>query len=87
MKFTPAQVRNAITAHATVFFDADLQPVTPIEGQWFCEFDVYDRACGYECLRDEALVEYTGNGLVIEEGEDAEERRPGGLVLILQAGY
>lgn len=91
-------LENALAAaskHKTVFFDAELNPVMPQEGQWFCEFDEYDGQ-----LRDEALVEYLGistkavlvNGTLEEYQthavitEHAEsDREPSGIVLIRQS--
>lgn len=88
MKFSPDQCRAAVAQHATVFFDADLTPIEPIVGQWFCEFDAYDGASGTESMRDEAMVEFlgmhAGRPMVAEEGDEAEERRPRGIVLIRQ---
>ena len=47
--------RAALAANTTVFFDADLNPVAPEVGQWFCEFDINDDP-EVDSLRDEALV-------------------------------
>lgn len=84
----------AALTHETVFFDAELRPVVPVEGQWFCEFEIH----GDE-VRAEALVEYVGEiGDAEWNGESFEiitrpyvrdeysesERRPRGAVLILQ---
>lgn len=61
---------DAVRTHGTVFFDANLQPVVPTPGQWFCEF--YD-AHGAPMLRHLVSAEHA---------DDA--RRPQGLVLVLQ---
>lgn len=94
MELTLENALNAASRHGTVFFDADLNPVVPQEGQWFCEFDEHDGR-----LRDEALVEYLGvvakavlvNGKfeecpahsVIPEYAES-DREPRGIVLIRQ---
>lgn len=77
-------VRAAISLHETVFLSADLEPIEPRKGQWFCEFDVDFAEEGNEILRDQALVEYIGQGEVYDEQCD-EFRRPRGFVLILQS--
>ena len=83
--FSAQQAREAVARHSTLFFDSALQPVVPIVGQWFCEFDVYDTADGQEFARDEALVEFLGGHHVAPEGDYDDERRPSGLLLVLQA--
>ena len=40
MALTYAACMAATKQHETIFFDANLNPVTPCDGQWFCEFDV-----------------------------------------------
>lgn len=96
--FTLVQAREAVARHGTVFFDGDLNPVTPEPGDWFCEFEV-DYAPDRE-VRDGDLVRYEGKGerstldgdtwvtvmrdMVWPEGAD-ECREPGGLVLIRQS--
>jgi hypothetical protein len=96
--FTPQQVRAAIEQHGTAFFDFNLQPVQPREGQWFCEFSIEEALEGEE-VRDADLVEYIGTTTsyvlsdsgttpivrhaVMPEGAD-EDRQPAGDVLILQ---
>ena len=54
--YSPEQVRSAIAAHGTVFFDSNLNPITPEPGSWFCEFDIIDTYEGNEIVRDEELV-------------------------------
>lgn len=77
-----ARAEAAAKQHNTVFFNSDLQPVVPTEGQWFCEFDYRDEMS--DELRDEALVEYIGDGRVMPEG-DEDDRSPRGVILVLQA--
>lgn len=94
--FTSEQVREAVKAHNTIFFNADLQPVEPKEGQWFCEFHVDDSD---EEVLAEAIVEYLGmsesafltdNGWVevkdhrVASEYDESDRRPYGDILVLQ---
>ena len=95
--FTPEAVRGALAQHGTQFFTHDLQPVTPREGQWFCEFHIAETMHGEE-VRDEELVEYVGisNDSVYDGGvwvprpypyvapEHDDARRPLGDILILQ---
>jgi hypothetical protein len=57
---TPDQVHAAVKTHGTIFFDAQLNPVTPQIGQWFCEYELVIPEEGDDFLRDDALVEYTG---------------------------
>ena len=80
---------NAVTKQFnTVFFNAALQPVVPVEGQWFVEMDAnlddIDTPDEELLLRDEALVEYVGDGRVFPEYADS-DRAPNGLILILQS--
>ena len=97
--FQPEQVRAAIARSGTIFFDAELNPVQPKAGQWFCEFDIIDTYEGNEIVRDEALVEYLGEEDQHTFGpdselltsrvhqvapEDSDARQPNGWVLILQ---
>jgi hypothetical protein len=56
----PAQVEAAIAKHGTVFFDADLNPVVPQVGQWFCEYVLVIPEKGDNYIQDDALVEYAG---------------------------
>ena len=79
MTLTYTACMAATKQHETIFFDASLNPVSPQDGQWFCEFDVGNG----DGLRDEALVEYVGSGRVMPEGDD-EDRYPRGVILILQ---
>lgn len=58
--FSPAQVQAAIAQHGTIFFDAELNPVTPQAGQWFCEYELIIPEEGDDYLSDQALVEYVG---------------------------
>ena len=95
MELNLANALAAVNQHKTVFFDAELKPVVPQDGQWFCE---YDEHAGH--LRDEAIVEYLGSStkaLYVDGGfvdypthsvaeEHAEsDREPRGIVLIRQS--
>lgn len=80
---TAEKIDAAVAAHKTVFFDADLNPVVPAEGQWFCEFDIILDFEGDAQVRDQALVEYLGEGRVASEVEEY-DRAPNGDILILQ---
>lgn len=95
MKLTLQNAELAVATHGTVFFDAELNPVVPEIGQWFCEFDEYGGK-----LRDEALVEYLGldTCAVLVDGQIVERpvnwviteyseagRAPHGIVLIRQS--
>lgn len=51
---------TAVAQHATLFFDASLNPVVPKEGDWFCEFDDGYVSEQDHLLRDEAIVQYLG---------------------------
>ena len=88
---TPESLKAAVQQHGSMFFDADLKPVQPVPGQWFCEAYIEQDQVQYD-----ALVEYVGRsevwlGLgntelrheVAEEGSD-EARSPRGDALILQ---
>ena len=97
MILTPDNIRAAVVRHETIFFDADLQPITPAAGQWFCEYDIYVTYEGNEILRDEALVEFVetylwkfSDGATVSQHlvcpeNDEELRNPRGEALILQA--
>lgn len=58
MILTPDNIRAAVVRHETIFFDADLQPIVPQPGQWFCEYDIELAEEGNEILRDGAIVEF-----------------------------
>lgn len=58
--FSLEQVRAAVQQHGTIFFDANLNPVVPEPGQWFCEYNAVIPEEGEDHLRDESLVEYLG---------------------------
>ncbi|WP_199031427.1 hypothetical protein [Ralstonia sp. ASV6] len=94
MQLTIKAVKAAIEQHNTIFFDGMLNPVSPKEAQWYCEFEKEG-----DLLVDGALVEYVGLGTkaVFEEGAFVErpshrvapefaesDREPKGLILILQ---
>jgi len=96
---TYERIRAATEQHGTVFFDADLNPVQPEPGQWFCEFDCDVDYEGEWFVRDEAFVRYEGlddrhtldgdkwvtvqKPVVWPEGAD-ECREPAGYILIAQ---
>jgi hypothetical protein len=96
---TYERIDAATKLHNTVFFDGDLNPVVPREGQWFCEFDCDVDHEGEWFVRDEAFVEYAGlsetsmwdgekfvtrpSHRVLPEGGDC-DREPRGYVLIAQ---
>ncbi len=84
--FNCTTIKAALAAHGTVFFDRDLKPVTPVEGQWFCEFDLGHtfRDGEHEVPHGEAIVEYVGEGRVVPDGYDC-DRRTHGDILILQS--
>ena len=63
MILTPENIRAAVVRHETIFFDADLQPIRPQPGQWFCEYDIELAEDGDEILRDGALVEFVDTEL------------------------
>jgi hypothetical protein len=81
---TPERIDAATRVHNTVFFDKDLNPVQPQEGQWFCEFEVVIPEEGDNFVRDQSLVEYVGGGEVAAE-DDEFSREPHFDILILQA--
>ena len=56
----PAQVEAAVKQHGTIFFDANLNPVAPQEGQWFCEYHLEIPEEGDDYIIDGSLVEYLG---------------------------
>ena len=58
MILTPDNIRAAVVRHETSCFDAELQPIVPQPGQWFCEYDIDLAEEGNEILRDGALVEF-----------------------------
>lgn len=95
---TPQRVREVSKQHATIFFNADLQPIQPKEGQWFCEIHLIDTADGEE-VAAEAIVEFLGtsDSAYLADGQwihftdhrvaseyDEGDRRPYGDILILQ---
>ncbi len=96
---TPKSAEAAVKLHGTIFFDWNLNPVKPVEGQWFCEFDLVIPEAREPFLRDEALVEYlgpaeslrseaagfarAGEHRVMPEHSDC-DRPPRGVVLIAQ---
>lgn len=80
---TAERIDAATKQHSGAFFDKDLNPIEPKEGQWFCEFDVILTFEGEEEVRDQALVEYVGEGRVQSE-YDEYDREPHGDILILQ---
>ena len=53
------QAEAAVQTHGTIFFDSNMNPVTPVMGMWFCEFDD-EYSHDPDQLRDESLVEYLG---------------------------
>lgn len=75
----------AISEHRTQFFDAELRPIVPQIGQWFCEFENLDDDT--DDLSAEALVEYRGASQsghrVLPEYADC-DREQRGLILVLQ---
>lgn len=96
MQLTIEAAKAAIEQHKTVFFDRNLNPVMPQQGQWFCEFDDEN---GDANLIGGALVEYMGlSTKALLEGDTFVEhpshrvagdyldgdREPRGLILILQ---
>ena len=97
MILTPDNIRAAVVRHETIFFDADLQPIVPQPGQWFCEYDIDFSWEGNEILREGSLVEFVATGVVrYSDGEQlirhwvATEysddcREPRGEALIRQA--
>ena len=77
--FTPAQIDAATKAHGTLFFDADLNPVVPQEGQWFCEYHLEIPEEGDDYMTDGNLVEYLGpcdNYVINDAGEAAPYGKP-----------
>lgn len=92
---TSQAATTAVEQHGTIWFDANLNPVTPCVGQWFCEFDEYDD----ETLLDGAFVCYEGESFehvscgdqlvpVMRQTvstEDGDVRPPRGVLLIRQA--
>lgn len=81
--FTPENARRAVANCGTVFFNGNFEPLEPRDGQWFCEFNIELSDEGNEILLDGALVEYVGEGRVLEEGYDC-DRLPYADILILQ---
>jgi hypothetical protein len=92
----PEQVQAACkTAH--LFFDADLNPVTPQVGEWYCEVDWDTDIDGDDFVTEGALVRYEGTSIstltdgtsqarhrVTPDGDD-EDRTPQGMVLVRQS--
>lgn len=58
MRLTAQNLRAAIAGGA-VYFDANLNPVEPQVGQWFCELDIVTED-GDEIIEGGALVEFLG---------------------------
>ena len=58
MILTPDNIRAAVVRHETIFLDAELQPIVPQPGQWFCEYDILFADEGNEILSEGALVEF-----------------------------
>ena len=79
--YTTAQF-DAASANGARFFDGELNPVVPVVGEWFAEFEPFE----HESFWDADLVqvvEVEGRVLVLPEGDD-ECRPPRGIALIRQ---
>ena len=66
----------------TIFLGANLEPVTPKAGQWFCEVTYDASQEGYEIALVEFIGWIDGTGYVVSDGDDT--RRPSGDVMILR---
>jgi hypothetical protein len=80
------QALQAIAANrGHLFFDKNMNPVSPVEGQWFCEVDIDEE----DQLRFEAMVEFngvdeSGRARVTPDGHEF-DRYPDCYFLLLQA--
>lgn len=99
MELTLENAHAAVAKHGTVFFDAELNPVIPQVGEYFCEFDAAFSAEDDLYLRAELLVQYVGHTtrlvvggaevteqpshLVVEDGNER-DREPYGIILVRQ---
>jgi hypothetical protein len=68
-EITSESLKAAVQQHNSVFFDADLRPVQPQAGQWFCEVYIEPGRVQYD-----ALVEYVGQSEVWLGTDNAEMR-------------
>lgn len=72
--YSVQEIKSAIEQHGTRYFDADLQPVEPQDGDQFCELEFFYRYLGNGKMVEDAVIEGATVECFKQEGADLQFR-------------